>query len=277
MMPSAYSRPWLVVFALTAAASPVTVYGQISGSGTAPAYTAQSVVNAATETPEALAPNAIATLYGTNLAFDTRAVAATDIVNRMMPTSLDGVAVWVNSIPCSLFFISPTQINFLVPYQLTAGTVSLLVVRDSQAGPTVSLQLTNTSPGLFLWNGNNAVATHLNGEIISATSPAVPGEIIVIYAAGLGRTSPDTTSGQLASAAFPIFYASQLQVMLNGTACPPGNVLYAGLAPGFAGLYQINLQLPAGVTANPQIQVAIGAQISPSAILLAVQSAQAAP
>jgi uncharacterized protein (TIGR03437 family) len=105
----------------------------------------------------------------------------------------------------------------------------------------------------------------------------VPGEIVVIYAAGLGRTSPDTTSGQLATAAFPLYYASQLQVLLNGVACPPGSVLYAGLAPGFAGLYQINLTLPAGLNANPQIQVAIGPQISPSSIELELQPVQAAP
>jgi uncharacterized protein (TIGR03437 family) len=254
------------------ASLPASVLGQISGTGTYPFYTAQSIVNAATQTLETLAPNTIATLYGTNLAFDVRAVAPSDIVKGKMPTSLEGVGVWVNSLPCSLFYVSPTQINFLVPYQLTAGTVSVIVARDSQAGPTVNIPLNNTSPGLFLWNGNNAVAAHLNGTVISAASPAVPKEIIVIYAAGLGRTSPDTTSGQLATAAFPIYYASQLQILFDGVPCPPGSVLYAGLAPGFAGLYQINLTLPAGLAANPQIQVAVGPQISPAMVQLPVQS-----
>ena len=275
MMATIHSRRWLLVLTL-ATASPPCVFGQITGSGPAPLYTAQGIVNAATQLGGALAPNTIASLYGTNLAFDTRAVAATDIVRGMMPTSLDGVGVWVNSIPCSLFFVSPTQINFLVPYQLTAGTVSLVVARDSQAGPTVSIQLTSTAPGLFLWNGNNAVAGHLNGIALSDSFPAVPGEIVVIYAAGLGRTSPDTTGGQLATSAFPIYYLSQFQILLNGVACPPGDVLYAGLAPGFAGLYQINLRLPDDVTADPQIQVSIGPQISPAFIQLAVQGAQTA-
>jgi uncharacterized protein (TIGR03437 family) len=276
MISSIRSRHRLLVLALTTAASSACVYGQITGNGTAPLYTAQSIVNAATQTAIALAPNTIATLYGTNLAFDTRAVASTDIVRGMMPTSLDGVGVWVNSIPCSLFYVSPTQINFLVPYQLTAGTVSLVVARDSQAGPTVSIQLASTSPGLFLWNGNNAVAGHLSGVVISDAFPAVPKEIVVIYAAGLGRTSPDTTGGQLATSAFPIYYFSQFHVLLNGVPCPPGNVLYAGLAPGFAGLYQINLRLPDDVAANPQIQVSVGPQISPGFIQLAVQPPQTA-
>jgi uncharacterized protein (TIGR03437 family) len=276
MMATIHLRPWLFVLAFTAAFSPVCVYGQISGNGTAPLYTAQSIVNAATQTGGALAPNTIATLYGTNLSFDVRAVASSDIVRGMMPTSLDGVGVWVNSLPCSLFSVSPTQINFLVPYQLTAGTVSLVVARDSQAGPTVSIQLNSTSPGLFLWNGNNAVAGHLSGVALSDASPAVPGEVVVIYAAGLGRTSPDTTGGQLATSAFQIYYLSQFQVLLNGVACPTVNVLYAGLAPGFAGLYQINLRLPDDVAANPQIQVSVGPQISASSIQLAVEPPQTA-
>jgi len=259
------------ILAVFAAVTPLAVHAQISGSGGAPAYTAQSIVNAATQTVEALAPNTIATLYGTNLADSTRAVASTDIVGGLMPTSLNGVGVWVNGIACSLFLISPTQINFLVPYKLTAGTVSVLVARDSLAGPTVSIQLNNTSPGLFLWNGNQAVGVHLNGRVISAAAPAVPGEIVILYAAGLGRTSPDTTSGQLATSAFQIYYASQLQLLFNGSPAPAGTVLYAGLAPGFAGLYQINVQLPASLTANPLIQLSIGPQSSPASIQLIVQ------
>jgi uncharacterized protein (TIGR03437 family) len=261
----------LVVLALT----PCSIHAQISGTGTNPAYTSQSIVNAATQTVEALAPNALATVYGTNLAFSTRAVAASDIVNGLMPTTLDGVGVWVNSIACSLFYISPTQINFLVPYEFIAGTVSLIVTRDGQAGPSVSLQLNSTSPGLFLWNGS-AIAVHLNGVTISAASPAVPGEIIVIYAGGLGRTSPDTVAGQLATAAFPLYYASQLKILFNGEPSPPASVLYAGLAPGFAGLYQINLRLPLNLTADPQIQIAVGPEISPVSIPLTVQVAPAA-
>lgn len=259
------------IAAALAALSALSAHAQISGAGTAPFYTSLSIVNGATQTVEALAPNAIATLYGTDLAFSTRAVATTDIVRGVMPTKLDGVGVWVNNIPCSLFLISPTQINFLVPYQLAAGTFPVIVARDSQAGPTVSIQLNSTSPGLFLWNGNKAVAVHLNGQIISAASPGVPGEIIVIYAGGLGRTAPDTAPGQLAAGAFPIYYWSQLQVLFNGLPCPPGNVLYAGLAPGFAGLYQINLLLPLDLAADPEIRVAVGTQISPPSIQLAVR------
>jgi uncharacterized protein (TIGR03437 family) len=273
MLPLTHPRLYqcgLATFAVLAALIPWSARAQITGSGTSPAYTSQSIVNAATQTAEALAPNTLATLYGTNLAFSTRSVLKSDIVRGMMPVTLDGVGVWVNSIQCSLFYISPTQINFVVPYQFTSGTVSVIVARDGQAGPSVNIQLSNTSPGLFLWNGN-ALAAHLSGAVISPTSPAVPGETIILYAGGLGRTSPDTVSGELATGAFPIYYLSQLQILFNGVPCPPGSILYAGLAPGFAGLYQINLVLPAKLTANPAIQIAVGSQVSPSSIPLSVQ------
>jgi uncharacterized protein (TIGR03437 family) len=246
-------------------------HAQVTGASTAPAYSSQSIVNAATQTVEALAPNTIATLYGTNLSFTTQAVASSDVAGGTMPLILGSVAVWVNDIPCPLFLVSPTQINFLVPYDLTAGTVSVMVVRQSQEGPSVPIQLNNTSPGLFLWNVNYAVAEHLNGSVISAASPAASGEIIIVYAAGLGLTSPGTVTGQLVTAAASILYKSQLQVLLDGVAIPASGILYAGLTPGFAGLYQINLQLPTGLSPNPEIQLAIGAQISPASIQLALQ------
>jgi uncharacterized protein (TIGR03437 family) len=277
MPPLQFRRSLSVAFAAVVAAMlPLSLTAQITGNGTNPFYTTQSIVNGATQTLEALAPNAVATLYGTNLAFSVRAVDSTDVVGGVLPTVLDGVGVWINGIPCSLLLISPTQINFLVPYQLTAGAVSLIVARDSQAGPTVNITLNSTSPGFFVCKVNNVVAAHLNGQVITADLPAMPGETIVIFAGGLGRTAPDARGGQLATAAFPLYYFSQLQVLLNGTPTAPGSILYAGLAPGFAGLYQINLKLPADLAGNPEIRVAVGTQISPPAVILPAQAAPTA-
>lgn len=244
---------------------PPSLHGQITGGSTAPNYTSQSIVNAATQTVQDLAPNTIATIYGTNLAFSTRATTSTDLSGGSLPVLLDGVSVLMGTLQCGLLFISPTQINFVVPYSLSPGAVSLIVARQGAAGPSVTIQLDSTSPGLFLWNGNNAIAVHLNGVTISSASPALPGEVIVLYAAGLGKTSPDTTSGRLATAAASIVSLSQMQVLLNGTPTAPGSILYAGLTPGFSGLYQINLRLPSVLPPNPRIQVAIGLQVSPAA------------
>ncbi len=235
-----------------------------------PTYTSQSIVHAATQTAEALAPNAIATIYGTNLAFDTISATASSLQGSTLPIQLGGVSVTVNGYLCSLFFISPNQINFLIPYQLTPGNTTLVVARQGVAGPVVPIQINTTAPGMFVYNGF-VVATHLNGTVISATAPASAGEIIVIYAVGLGWTTPGTVSGRIVTSAASISAASQMQVLLAGKACPPGNILYAGLAPGFAGLYQINLTVPPLTPPNPEIRISIGTQISPPAVQLALQ------
>lgn len=236
-----------------------------------PSYSVDGIVNAATQTVEALGPNTIATIYGTDLAFTTRAVSASDVAGASLPRSLDGVLIYVGGLPASLFFISPGQINFLIPYELAPGMVSIIVTRQGLAGPTARVQLNDTSPGFFQWSGNLAIAVHLNGSLVSPSAPAQRNEIIVLYAGGLGWTSPDTSSGRMASLAATILAKSKLQVLLDGTACPAASILYAGLAPGFAGLYQINLRLPDSLPHNPDIRMVIGAQSSPTGVVLPTQ------
>lgn len=244
-------------------------------SATAPFFTAAGVVQAATETGGTLAPNAIATIYGTNLSWTTHIVNVADLNDGTLPTSVDGVSVYVQGILSSLLYVSPGQINFIIPYELTLPTVTVVVARQGLAGPfaangtpAVQIHLATTAPGFFEWNGNFAIAEHADGSLITADSPAQPNEVIVLYAAGLGRTSPDLSSGAIPSTALTILYASQMQILLNTIPCPQTSIYYAGVAPGFAGLYQINVRLPDVLPPNPQIQVAIGAQMSPQGVLL---------
>lgn len=240
-----------------------------SAADSAPAYTLQGLVNAATQTPSALAPNTIATLYGTNLAFSTHSVTVGDLRGGLLPNTLGGVTVYVGGFAASLFYISPTQINFLIPYELIAGTVNVAVARQGLAGPTLRVQLNATSPGLFQWNGNFAIASHLSGTLVSPAAPAKAGEIVVVYAVGLGRTSPDTNSGRVVSAAASILALSQLQVTIAGNPVAAKDILYAGLAPGFAGLYQINLRMPTVLPPDPEIRISVASQASAPRIQLA--------
>ena len=240
----------------------------LSAGSSAPFYTVSGILHAATQTPEALAPNTIATVYGTNLSYSTHAVATGDLNGGALPTSLEGVTVYVHGIKSSLFFVSPGQINFLIPYELTALAADVIVVRQGVSGPSVTIQLATTAPGLFQWNGNFALAEHADGSLISADSPAQPGEVVVLFAAGLGRTVPDSSSGRVPLSATPILYGSQLQIMLNGIQLPVENIYYAGLTPGFAGLYQINLKLPDVLLPDPEIRIVIGTQTSPALVQL---------
>ena len=261
----------------TACLLAVRVYGaapeDLTVPSTAPAYTAASVVPAATQAAGALAPNTIATIYGANLAYDTHAVAPADLVGGALPTSVDGVSVIMYGLYCGLFYVSPTQINFLVPYSLVLTSAPLQVTRQGVAGPAVTIPMALTAAAFFEWNGNLAIAEHADGSLITAAAPAQAGEVVVLYAAGLGRTSPDQVEDRVPSSAAPILYGSELQILLNGVALPAGSVIYAGVTPGFAGLYQINVQLPNPLPEDPQIQVAIGTQTSPPAILLPTQGA----
>jgi uncharacterized protein (TIGR03437 family) len=240
----------------------------LSGSGNAPAYSAASIVNAATETLVPLAPNAIATVYGTNLSWETYAITGADTLSGSLPQSAQGVSVFVGGIQANIFYVSPTQINFLIPYELLPGATKIYVARNGVRGPDATVQLDAASPGFFEWNGNLAVAEHADGSLISADSPASAGEIIVLYATGLGHTAPNTQSGRLVQQATQITLLANLQVLLDGNPCPAEDIRYAGLTPGFAGLYQINLRLPDSLPSNPMIQIALGSDISPNTVEL---------
>ncbi len=253
----------------------------LSGSGNAPSYTAASIVNAATQTPGPLAPNTIATVYGTNLSWDTYAITPADLSGGSLPQTVHGVTVFVGGLTTSIYYVSPTQINFLIPYELIPGPVTIYVARDGVGGPKVTVQLDQASPGFFEWSGNMAIAEHgdpsvcasdpaaqLAGCLVSGEFPASPGETIVLYAAGLGHTSPNTQSGLLARQPAQIASLANLEIVLDGNAVPPQNILYAGLTPGFAGLYQINLRLPDSFAPNPVIQIVIGSDSSPATVQL---------
>ena len=133
-----------------------------------PAYVAAGIVQAATQTAEPLAPNTIATLYGSksflhNLCGD----AGSDVHNEELPTSkLGGVTVLVNGIPCNMFYVSPGQINFLTPYEITASSI---VVAGGTAGVrrglAVTIPMAVTAPAFFEWNGNLAIGEHTDGRL----------------------------------------------------------------------------------------------------------------
>ena len=110
---------------LIAVVAPVENRSFRNRSATAPFFTAAGVVQAATETAGTLAPNAIATIYGTNLSWTTHIVDVADLNDGTLPTSVDGVSVYVQGILSSLLYVSPGQINFIIPYELTLPTVRL--------------------------------------------------------------------------------------------------------------------------------------------------------
>jgi uncharacterized protein (TIGR03437 family) len=238
-----------------------------------PAYCEKTVVNSADSLPGPLAPNTIATVYGKNLSAVTASLTAADLsASGELPTRLPGTDahVLVGGVEANPYYISPTQINFLVPPNFLPGKTTFTVVSQGLAGPLLTLQLQTTSPAFFLLNAQTVVATHADFSVITTTNPALPGEIVILYATGLGLTSPPAEPGQLPTTAAPLVSGSDFQILLDGQPAPAEDLLYSGVAPFYAGLYQINLQLPAATGQNPEIRISCGGQMSPAQIYLTV-------
>ncbi len=224
----------------------------------APVYSAASVVNAADNQSGQLAPNAIGTIYGANLAYGTAAITQSDLHGGVLPIMLVGAGdtiVLINNSPAALYYVSPTQINFLLAPDLLPGPVSLYVDVDTLRGPLIQLKLASAAPGLFQLDPRNAVATRADGSVLTPTSRARPGDIVSLWATGLGPTKPPAEGFQLPIAAAPLIAGANLSILLDGAPVRPAAIQYAGVAPGFAGLYQINLALPASTGQNPEIRL----------------------
>jgi uncharacterized protein (TIGR03437 family) len=231
----------------------------------APSFTADGLVNAATG-QTVVAPYSICTIYGTDL-FLNGAAAATGAVN--VPNTLAGVTVLIGVIPAGIFYVSANQINLLIPNSLTPGTYSMRVVRDGVSSHAVPFVIQEVAPGLFASQASFVAAQHLDGTSVTGNSPAAPGELVVLYGTGLGRTQPDASDRSVMVSAAPIVHAGDFQVLLDGVAIDPSRVQYAGIAPFNAGLYQVNVQLPVDLAnTNPQLQVSVGGSLSPAGLRL---------
>src|SRR5712692_7538275 len=187
----------LALFLLATLAFGLPLGAGSSGSSTAPSYSTASIVNSATYTADALAPNAIASIYGTHLSYNTAALTSRDIPNGMLPDGLAGVRVFVAGIAASLYYVSPDQINFLIPSLLRPGDMDLFVARDGVAGPHVTITVHDAGHGLYQLEPGSIAATHADGSVITEEHPARPGEVVVLYGTGLGNTDPAIVSGQI--------------------------------------------------------------------------------
>lgn len=248
---------------------------QCSSDRTAPCYSTASVVNSATSQP-VLAPNGMATIYGTFLSFSTASLSSADAQGGLLPVQLagTGVTVVVDGLAAPVWYVSPSQVNFLVPGGLRPGrNVDVWLSRDGKAGPIVSVRLAAESPGLFAADPETVIAVKLDGSLVKMGQPARSGESVILFATGLGATTPDTPYRQVPRGAASLSRLSDFRILLNGLAVGAENIGYAGVAPGFAGLYQINFTVPAEAPGNPEIRIAIGSATSPPGLRLPLRQA----
>lgn len=232
----------------------LTVLAQSSG----PTYSAAGLTNSASNVSGPLAPNTLASLYGTGLAYVKRGLTEEDLSGNRMPTSLPGtgVRVLINGQPANMVYVSPTQINLLIPSNLIPGSFKLRVVLDGRAGPEIPVLLEETSPELFQWEDQQAAATALDWSPITSEAPVAAGEIVTLYATGLGRTVPDLPANQTSRGGAELVRTADFRLYLDGVPTDPSNIFYVGLVPGFAGLYQITFKLP--TVQSDQVEVRLG-------------------
>ena len=238
------------------------VTGAVTSTGM-PAFSGAGVVNAAPMVSAApLGVGSIATIFGLNLASHPASAKAFPL-----PLTLGGVAVTINGVQAPLFYASSTQINFFVPYEL-AGETSATILVSTPAGvaAVTGVPITPESPGVFLTDAaGDAAVTHLNGQPVNAAAPAAAGEIVQIFATGLGLVS-NAPNDDAAAPTNPLAMDQITPVVTIGGV--NAKVLFAGLAPTFSGLNQIDVVVPAGLPSGPAtLTVTVGPLASNTALV----------
>ncbi len=200
----------------------------------------------------------------------TRAIRPTDIQGTTLPLTLSGtgVKVMVGKVMAPILYVSPGQINFVVPSNLLPGDSEVQVGLDSRFGRPVRVRIDDVAPALFPLDPEFAVATHADGSVITREAPARGGEVIVLYATGLGQTSPRTSLGQIVQQPSFIARLWDFRVIVGNWEIPREDIQYAGTTAGFAGLYQVNIKLPDFLDRDPEIRIGFGDILSPADVRL---------
>jgi uncharacterized protein (TIGR03437 family) len=206
---------------------------------TPPILTADGVVNSASFTP-ALAPGSLVSLFGRRLATEEAAAPRVPL-----PTEMGGAIVTLNGRRLPLLYVSRDQINTQLPFDVQGAAT----LRVSSLGGVVevSIALSDSAPAIFLVGPDQPACVRSNGSLVTPGAPARPGEILSLFLTGLGRPQGEIAAGMPAPTAPLLSARGPVEVFLGAAPVAP---LFAGLAPGFAGLYQVNFRVPADAPAG---------------------------
>ena len=206
-------------------------------------------------------------IYGSNFARSSRIWTGADFSGANAPTTLNGVSVTVNGKPAFVYYASPTQININVPEDAVTGSVpiqvrtaegnsNIVTVSRSRLSPTML-----TTPAFAIGGKQYVVALTPNFASyigrpnmipgVSFVAPK-PGDIVSIYALGLGPTSPATQAGITASQNSSVALSLQVKI---GTV--EANVPFKGLLQGTIGLYQLNVEIPNVAAGDQKIELTV--------------------
>ena len=237
-----------------------------------PVVGAGGVVNAASYAPQApLAPGTLISVFGLKLADNAGATTLP------LPMDLGGSSMSIAGVGAPMLFSSDGQVNAVIPYgiQVNAGQ-QIVVSRGNSLSVAQSFTMAAASPGVFTTDGRGKGQGHIyvahsdfTQTLADAAHPAAAGDVIVIYCTGLGEVTPALAAGAPAPFDHLTSTVNRVEVTIGGV---PAQVQFSGLTPGFAGLYQVNVKVPDGVTPGAAVVLSIAeaGQIS-SPVTMAVR------
>jgi len=231
-----------------------------------------AVTNAASYAAAGVSPGEIVTIWGQSLGPAAGALAQPS--NGLWGTSFDGVQVFFNGNPAPVYYVSATQLNAIVPYEIAPlQNVNVVVVYQGNASAPFQVPVAAVKPGIFTKNSSGSGQGAILNQDYTLNGPAKPasrGQYVFIYATGEGLTNPPGVDGRISGTPLP-------KVALSCSATIGGQnatLNYCGEAPGAtAGLVQVNALVPESVTPGNSVQVsiAIGNVASQPGVTLAVK------
>lgn len=211
-----------------------------------------SLVGGATFAAGPVAPGKIVTLFGQGLG---PAMGVQPSLNGLglLPTSVSQTVVLFDEVPAPLFFVRADQLNVQVPYEVAGrGTVRVLVTRAGALSNLLTVAVEDAAPELFTLSGGGVVAVREDGSIVSTANPADRGEVVTLYGSGEGLTSGGNISGRPASSVSTVEPLAVVAVTIGDS---EAETLFAGSAPGFVGLLQLNVRIPLDAPSGAAIPV----------------------
>ena len=252
--------------------------------GATPSISQGGVVNNASFAlhPAPIAPGAIIAIFGTNMTAGGVTVDDTSLgADGKVVTTLGGAGVKINGVAAPMLRAFPTQLVAQMPTEITSvGTASIEATVGGQTSAAVTFNTDALAPGIFainsqgtgqgavLLSNTNILAVPVGSISGRTTRPARRGEFITIFSTGLGQVTPPIATGALAASHTTIATAS---VTIGDLTV---NAAFSGLSPGFAGLYQVDVQLPANATlgASVPLRINIGGKQS-NTVTIAIDAA----
>ena len=224
------------------------------------------VVNSASfSAGNGIAPGSYISLFGTGLAESTAGASTVPL-----PIAIDFVSVGFDGtglkVPASMYYVSPTQVNVQVPWELAGqADVQMKVNVDFSSGNLVTVPVTTYSPAVFSYSdataGQIAAALDSTYQIIGSSHPAQRGQFVQLYCNGLGPVTNQPASGAAALGEPLSLTQATPTVTIGGQGA---TVQFSGLAPGYSGLYQLNVEVPSSISAGVQpIALSIGGVAAP--------------